>query len=165
MITPPEMINQDPEVTPFIRDWARHISYCTFPCTWPEVSLILRNSMHPFGSLPFVPTVLNSFEPVGRIFVLQIARFEHILSILVGVQTYTNVPIAVGYSNFIVSVYAGFLYPSDFPLGTTLQGNGGNPVDYMSSSTILFCSQWTQRWFSDEPLLHLNRTSLSDSTS
>ena len=33
MITPPEMINQNPEVTPFIRDWARYVSYCTFPCT------------------------------------------------------------------------------------------------------------------------------------
>ena len=49
MMTLPERIHQNPEVTPFIRDWARYyVSYCTFPCTWPDVSLILRNTMYPY---------------------------------------------------------------------------------------------------------------------
>ena len=148
MITPPEMINQNPEVTPFIRDWARYISYCTFPCTWPEVSLILRSTIHPFGSLPFVPTVLNSFEPVGRIFVLQMTRFEHPQHTGWGSDVHQCPNCGPGYIQPRRDCMRA-LYPHEFPIGATLLGSEGNPVGYEYIDDALI--QSGPREESDEP--------------
>jgi hypothetical protein len=148
MITPPERIHQDPEVTPFIRDWARYVSYCTFPCTWPEVSLILRNTMHPYGRPPIMPTVLNSFEPVGRIFVLQMVRFEHPLHTGWGPDVRDCPNCGPGYIQ-PRSESLRALYPQDFPIGATLQDSGGNPVGYEYIDDTLV--QSGPREDSDEP--------------